>query len=173
VNINLYVRGSTEMNIRGTEQQLKIFKDNSQVKRVIACAGSGKTWVLTNHIVKVLKDGYCEPGQILALTFTKNAAENMRQRIKRLFGDYGSYSEIDIYTFNSFGNEIIYENSFEMGLGKDFRLITDSQSWQILYRVLREAKFENLKIGKNPGIFLQDVLFLSFRHFFLYMHIKS
>jgi DNA helicase II / ATP-dependent DNA helicase PcrA len=146
------------MNIRGTEQQLKIFKDNSQVKRVIACAGSGKTWVLTNHIVKVLKDGYCEPGQILALTFTKNAAENMRQRIKRLFGDYGSYSEIDIYTFNSFGNEIIYENSFEMGLGKDFRLITDSQSWQILYRVLREAKFENLKIGKNPGIFLQDVL---------------
>jgi len=146
------------MNIRGTDQQLEIFKDNGPVKRVIACAGSGKTWVLTGHIAKVLKDKYCEASQVLALTFTKNAAENMRRRIKRLIGDYGGYSEIDIYTFNSFGNEIIYENSFELGLGKDFGLITGSQSWQILYRVLREAKFVNLEIGKNPGIFLQDVL---------------
>lgn len=142
--------------IKGTEQQIKVLKSYAPVKRVIACAGSGKTWVLTRSIVNAINDGNCRPDEILALTFTVNAAENMRSRIRELLGD--SNLDLDIYTFNSFGNEVIYQNSFELGLGKDFKLITGSQSWRILYEVFRHINLTKVKIGKNPGIFLQKLL---------------
>ena len=147
-----------EKKINGTEQQNKVLKSSFSVKRVIACAGSGKTWVLTNSIVNILKNENINPGEILALTFTKNAAENMRKRVIKLLGDVDTSLYPDIYTFNSFGNEIIYENSFELGLGKDFNMISSNQSWQILYKVFKKVYFSNLKIGKNQGAFLQELL---------------
>ncbi len=68
--------------IKITEQQLEILNSKSGIKRVIACAGSGKTFVLTKSIIETLREGLCRPDEVLAITFTRNAAENMRQRIK-------------------------------------------------------------------------------------------
>lgn len=143
---------------KGTKQQIEIIGSDAPVKRVIACAGSGKTWVLTNSIAAILEDKKCGPGDILALTFTKNAAENMRTRIGERLKDPDNINSMDIYTFNSFGNDIIYENSFELGLGKDFGLISSSQSWQILYEILKGFSFSHIRIGKTPAIFLQKLL---------------
>ena len=142
----------------GTKQQTEIIKSKAPVKRVIACAGSGKTWVLTNSIASILEEKKCGPDEILAVTFTKNAAENMRMRIGERLKGLEDISSMDIYTFNSFGNDIIYDNSFELGLGKDFRIISGSQSWQILYEILKEFSFSHIKIGKTPTVFLQKVL---------------
>lgn len=147
-----------EKKIKSTNQQIEVLKNDIPVKRVIACAGSGKTWVLTGSIANILKSGKVSPGEVLALTFTKNAAENMRMRVIKLLKDINITLYPDIYTFNSFGNEIIYENSFELGLGKDFSMITNSQSWQLLYKVFRKVNISHLKIGNNPGVFLQKLL---------------
>ncbi len=147
-----------EKKIKGTAQQIEVLESDTPVKRVIACAGSGKTWVLTGSIVNILKSGRISPDEVLALTFTKNAAENMRKRVMQSLGDINISLYPDIYTFNSFGNEIIYENSFELGLGKDFRMITSSQSWQLLYKVFKKVNISHLKIGNNPGVFLQKLL---------------
>ena len=54
--IKSYVQGIMDQEIKGTRQQMEIIKSDEPVKRVIACAGSGKTWVLTGSIVKILKD---------------------------------------------------------------------------------------------------------------------
>jgi len=113
---------------------------------------------LTGSIANILKSGKVSPGEVLALTFTKNAAENMRMSVIKLLKDINITLYPDIYTFNSFGNEIIYENSFELGLGKDFSMITNSQSWQLLYKVFRKVNISHLKIGNNPGVFLQKLL---------------
>ena len=144
--------------IKGTTQQNEVLESAAPVKRVIACAGSGKTWVLTGSIVNILKSNEISPGSILALTFTKNAAENMRKRVADSLKESNISHYPDIYTFNSFGNEIIYENSFELGLGKDFRMVTASQSWQLLYKVFKEVNTSHLKIGSSPGVFLQKLL---------------
>jgi DNA helicase II / ATP-dependent DNA helicase PcrA len=142
--------------IKATRQQIEVIESDAPLKRVIACAGSGKTWVLTRSIIRALESGWCRPEEILALTFTINAAENMRQRVRRLTEKKDL--DLDMYTFNSFGNEIIYQNSFELGLGKDFRLITGRQSWQVLYQVFSELDLSGVKIGRDTGKFLQDLL---------------
>ena len=139
-----------------TEQQKLVLESRHPVKRVIACAGSGKTRILTRSIAEAIKSGECRPGQILALTFTINAAENMRRRVNQLMGN--GELDLDIHTFNSFGNEIIYQNSFELGLGKDFQLITSSHSWNILYEVFRQVELDAIKVGKDYARFIQQTL---------------
>ncbi|MCG2789473.1 MAG: ATP-dependent helicase, partial [Actinomycetia bacterium] len=144
--------------IKITEQQLDILNSKSGIKRVIACAGSGKTFVLTKSIIETLREGLCSPDEVLAITFTRNTAENMRQRIKDNLKENIDFENIDIFTFNSFGNSIISENSLKLSLGKNYKLINISKSWQLIFNVIGSFKFEKIKIGKNLGKFLDDVL---------------
>ncbi len=141
-----------------TKNQKEIILDDSKVKRVISCAGSGKTTVIISNIAYLIDNDICKPFEILAITFTKNAAENMRLRIRNLTTKRENYEKINIYTFNSFGNLIISENSFLLGYGKDYKLINIPKSWQILYEIVKDFNFLNIKIGKDPAKFINDLL---------------
>jgi len=141
-----------------TEQQLAVLESKAGIKRIIACAGSGKTLILTQSIIDILKKGLCQPGEILAITFTRNAAENMRQRIKSEVGKKIDFQSINIFTFNAFGNYIISENSFLLGLGKNYRLINIPKSWQILYEIIKSYDFQSIAIGKDISKFIEGVL---------------
>ena len=114
-----------------TTQQKKVIESSAGVKRVIACAGSGKTFVLTQSIIELLEKRVCRPDEILAITFTRNAAENMRGNIRDKLSRDIDFESINIYTFNSFGNLLVSENSFALGLGKDYKLINTSKGiWE-------------------------------------------
>ncbi len=150
--------GQESKNTKITAEQKQILGSNADVRRVIACAGSGKTFVLTQNIVNILQEGLCRPEEILAITFTRNAAENMRRRIKESLNKKIDFSAINIYTFNSFGNLIISENSFSLGLGKDYRLINISKSWQLIYEIVKKSNLSSIRVGKDTGKFTEDVL---------------
>ena len=55
--------------------------DPARSVAVEACAGAGKTWMLVSRMLRALLDG-CAPHEILAITFTKKAAGEMRQQLK-------------------------------------------------------------------------------------------
>ncbi|MCL6087063.1 MAG: ATP-dependent helicase [Actinobacteria bacterium] len=140
-----------------TFEQKLIIKSKSDVKKVIACAGSGKTSVLTQNVIEILRKKTACPEEILALTFTNNAAENMREKISKNLA-FIDLNNLDIYTFNSFGNFLIMENSFMIGFGKNFKLINEVQSWQIIYEIFKQYNFNSLKAGKDQGRFVKDIL---------------
>lgn len=74
--------------------------------RVTAGAGSGKTSVLTKRIAKLLDRGI-SPKNILAITFTKKAAEEMKERLIDLVGQEQG-SQVFLGTFHSFGVKMIF-----------------------------------------------------------------
>ena len=74
---------------------------------IIAGAGSGKTRVLTSRIAYMLEQGV-KPWNILALTFTNKAAEQMRSRIEQMVGSTARY--IRMGTFHSVFSRILREN---------------------------------------------------------------
>jgi ATP-dependent helicase/nuclease subunit A len=62
---------------------------------VEACAGAGKTWMLVSRIVRALLEG-CAPHEILAITFTKKAAGEMRQRLHEWLLQFAAQSDAEL-----------------------------------------------------------------------------
>src|SRR3989344_1731654 len=72
---------------------------------VVAGPGSGKTELLSLRVANILRQGLALPSNILCLTFTENAALNMRDRLAALIGQ-DAY-RVGIFTFHAFCNHII------------------------------------------------------------------
>lgn len=87
---------------------------------VLAGPGSGKTLVLTLRAARILQE---DPNaSILALTFTTNAANEMRERLDKLMG--GRADRAHLCTFHSFAADILRQHGSHVGIQPDFTLIT-------------------------------------------------
>lgn len=88
---------------------------------MVAGAGTGKTRVIVERIARLLADG-TPKSEILALTFTEKAAQEMLDRVsERLHESYGV--EIAIHTFNAFGQLLLREFAVEIGLSSNLVLV--------------------------------------------------
>jgi len=90
---------------------------------IIAGAGTGKTKVITHRIAYLIASKMAKPEEILAVTFTEKAANEMEERVDQLT-PYG-YSFVDISTFNSFGEKVLRNYALDLGYAPDFRLLDD------------------------------------------------
>src|SRR5438309_2471534 len=84
---------------------------------IVAGAGTGKTAVITRRIAWLIATRRARPSEILALTFTDQAADEMQSRVDQLV-PYG-YTDTAISTFHAFGDRIIREPALERGLLAD------------------------------------------------------
>jgi DNA helicase-2/ATP-dependent DNA helicase PcrA len=103
---------------------------------VVAGAGTGKTQVITRRIAWLIATRRARPSEILALTFTDKAAEEMQLRVDQLV-PYG-YADTAISTFHAFGDRLIREFAFELGLSPDVRVLSRPE----VVVFLRERLFE-------------------------------
>lgn len=92
---------------------------------IIAGPGSGKTTVLTRRIVHLISEKETEPQNCLAITFTKRAAQEMRDRLKVLLPN--DFESINIHTFHSLCFSILKENAQKAGLSQEFKVITSQE----------------------------------------------
>ena len=97
---------------------------------VIAGAGTGKTQVITRRIARLLREGHAKPTQILALTFTEKAAQEMADRLNGLIG-WDSFS-VSVMTFNAFGSALLNEYAGHIGRSTRGGLINDTQKALLL-----------------------------------------
>ena len=97
---------------------------------VLAGAGSGKTKVLTYRIANILDKGLCSPWNILAITFTNKAAQEMRSRINKLVGDVSR--GMWILTFHSMCVRILRANAESLGFGTNFTIYDDVDAKRLI-----------------------------------------
>lgn len=89
---------------------------------ILAGAGSGKTSVLTARIAHLVSSNMVEAKQMLAVTFTNKAAQEMQQRLRRLL-DGRSVHDMWVGTFHSLCVRILRENYKQAGLPKTFGIL--------------------------------------------------
>ncbi len=96
------------------DAQKTAVEHNNGPMMVVAGAGTGKTRVIVERIVRLIESGV-NPGSILALTFTEKAAGEMLDRINERRG--GFTLDATIATYNGFGDQLLKEYAAEIGLG--------------------------------------------------------
>ena len=132
---------------------------NSEQRRAVSCvdgpvlivagAGSGKTRVLTSRIAYILEQG-CEPSQILALTFTKKAASEMKERIAVMVGEKKA-RRLYMGTFHSVFIRFLREFADSLGYPSTFTIYDTSDSVSAIKTCLKELQLDE-KVYKPKDV---------------------
>lgn len=120
--------------------QLKAVKVDSGPALVVAGAGTGKTRVIVERIVRLIQEG-ADRGSIAALTFTEKAAQEMLDRVNEAIpSSYGT--DMTITTFNAFGYDLLREFAPEIGLSGTLKLLGDTGKTVFLREHLDELDLD-------------------------------
>jgi DNA helicase-2/ATP-dependent DNA helicase PcrA len=123
---------------------------------VVAGAGTGKTRVITRRIAWLIATRRARPSEILALTFTDRAADEMQARVDQLV-PYG-YVDTAIHTFHAFGDRLIREFAFELGLPSDPRVLTRAEAVIFMRERLFQLGLERYRPLGDPTRFLHALV---------------
>ena len=107
---------------------------------MLAGAGSGKTRSLTHRIAYLIEEKGVAPWNILAITFTNKAAQEMRERVDALVG-YGS-EDIWISTFHATCSRILRRHIDLLGYDRNFTIYDASDQKSLMKEVLKEMKID-------------------------------
>lgn len=107
---------------------------------ILAGAGSGKTRVLTYRVAYLIQEGV-PYGEILAITFTNKAAEEMKERIAQLVGSVAG--RMWVMTFHSFCARILRQEIERLGYKKNFVLYDEEDSKRLVKSCLKELNFDS------------------------------
>lgn len=130
-----------------SQREAVVYCDGPQL--VIAGAGSGKTRVLTMKIAYLLQNGY-NADEIIALTFTKKAATEMKNRIRDLVGP-GLSRRLWMGTFHSLFSRILRREATRLGFKQDFTIYDQSDSRSLVKSIIKEMGLDD-KTYKPNGI---------------------
>ena len=114
--------------------------DDSKHLRIIAGAGSGKTRVLTMRIAYLIEEKNINPRNILAITFTNKAANEMKKRIKEMLNEKGDGTFIS--TVHSLCVRILKEEIEVLGYPKNFTIVDGDDQKTILREAYKEYGIE-------------------------------
>lgn len=143
------LRKAERMNNKLNDEQMTAVTSTEGFVRVIAGAGSGKTRALTHRFAFLVNEMGILPENILCVTFTNKAANEMRQRIHNLIGDNDTGY---INTFHGFCVAVLQEDSYAVQYPKNF-LVLDNSDIDSMLRIIYEER----------GLTLRDMTFADAR----------
>ncbi len=111
---------------------------------VVAGAGSGKTRVLTHRIAHLIATGDATPWEILAITFTNKAADEMRDRLAGLIGPIAK--RMWVSTFHAACVRILRAHADRLGYRKSFTIYDDTDSRRLVEHILRDLNIDAKKL---------------------------
>jgi DNA helicase II / ATP-dependent DNA helicase PcrA len=111
---------------------------------VVAGAGSGKTRVLTRRVAHLVATAEVAPWEVLAITFTNKAADEMRERLVDLIGPPAE--RMWVSTFHAACVRILRSHADRLGYGRSFTIYDDSDSRRLVEQVERELNIDTKKL---------------------------
>ncbi|MEK6630597.1 MAG: UvrD-helicase domain-containing protein, partial [Acidobacteriota bacterium] len=117
---------------------------------ILAGAGSGKTRVIAYRIAYLVASGLADSSEVLAVTFTNKAAEQMRQRVESLLG--AAYGSLWISTFHSLCARLLRREAAHIGLSRDFVIYDSADQLSAVKRVLRDLQIEESLIQPRQAL---------------------
>jgi DNA helicase-2/ATP-dependent DNA helicase PcrA len=138
------------------EQKIAVEHTNGPLL-IIAGAGTGKTTILTQRMLYLIKEKDLKAENILATTFTEKAAGEMEERV--LAGLDDIYADLWICTFHSFCERILRQHSFDIGLSDNFKIIQGSQAWMLFKQNIEKFDLDYYRQKQgNPIRFINSLL---------------
>ncbi|TDX44538.1 DNA helicase-2/ATP-dependent DNA helicase PcrA [Halanaerobium congolense] len=126
------------------QAQKEAVKHHQGPELVLAGAGSGKTRVLTRRIGYLINHYGVSPYNILAVTFTNKAANEMKERVKEMVG--GVNSSLWVSTFHSFCVRILRREAEKLGYNKNFVIFDSLDQRKLVKEVLKSKNLDPKKI---------------------------
>ena len=107
---------------------------------VLAGAGSGKTRVLTHRIAHLVRTGHARPGEILAITFTNKAAQEMRERVELLLGR--STRAMWVLTFHSACVRMLRAEAPRLGYTRSFTIYDQADTRRMIKKCIDDLDID-------------------------------
>ena len=129
--------------LRLNDRQQQAVEATEGTVRVVAGAGSGKTRVLAHRFAYIVNDLGLSPGNILCLTFTNKAAQEMKHRIARMV-DRGSVNDF-VCTIHSFCVKFLRREIYRIGYPKNFMILDEEDARQLARQAMEEFGIDRKK----------------------------
>ena len=130
-------------------QRKAVLADHKTPLLVSAGAGSGKTRVLTMRIAALMVHQHVRPEQILALTFTKKACEEMQERVQKLCPHIARHA-LAVKTFHSFCLDVVKDNYSRLNFPHEPTVLDKADQADIVRACIEELgdskKYANARI---------------------------
>jgi len=120
---------------------------------ILACAGSGKTRVLTYRIAYLIMAKRISPHNILAVTFTNKAAGEMKERLGKILGS--KTNDIMLGTFHSTGLRILRKDGYYIGIDPNFIVYDDDDQMSLVKHCMSELNINDKAF--NPRAILSHI----------------
>ena len=117
---------------------------------ILAGAGSGKTRVITYRIAYLIGDGHATPDEVLAVTFTNKAAEEMRERVQALIGEDGA--RVWLSTFHSLCARLLRREAPAIGLTRDFVIYDSSDQISVVKQAMKNLGIDDKMLPPRQAL---------------------
>src|SRR5215212_1870304 len=131
------------------QQQREAVTETDGPLLILAGAGSGKTRVITYRIAYLIAERGVAPHNILAVTFTNKAAEEMRERVRKLLADQPRSSAPLISTFHSLCVRILRQHieALQAGYTRSFTIYDQDDSVRLVKACVRDLGYDDKQLG--------------------------
>ena len=147
-------------------QNIAVFHNEGPVL-VLAGAGTGKTGVLTTRLIRLLMEKRALPGEILSVTFTNKAANEMKERISSQIGDLSTGLKW-LGTFHSIGAQLLRFHPQKINLDTNFIILDTDDQLRLLKQVIKDENIDDkrwpakqllnlIDKWKNKGLYPENI----------------
>ena len=137
------------------EKQLEAVNQINGPILIVAGAGSGKTRTLTNRLINLLSNGIA-PENIIAITFTNKAANEMKDRVEKMLGDkVGDYQNLFVGTFHSLGARILRKEAGLLKRTAGFTIFDSDDSRSLVKKTIKNFNLTEKDKNRITPAFLE------------------